>query len=411
MKILKTILFAFLIYQGYGQNYPFDIPYYDFIKYDSNIISYQNEKKDALYPFYNRLNEVIKSGKGNVNILHFGGSHIQADIWSGELRKQFQLLAPGMKGARGLVFPFDIAKTNNPNSYKTKYTGFWKRKRCATRKEHADWGLTGMQVYTHDTVSTFRIYAKSKYYMHYDFNRVKVFYKMDSTTFTPFILNSDTNYTITYDSILGCLEIQFENYQDTLSMKFLKTVAQQNQITIYGIQFENDDPGIIYHAMGVNGADLPSYIKCNLMQQQLPAVKPDLIIFSVGVNDAYSTSFNAYKYESNYKVLIDRIRELYPDVSILFTTNNDTYYRKRYPNKNAYKVKSVMQHLSKEKNAAIWDMFEVMGGLGSIYKWEQLELAKSDKIHFKGDGYRLIAHLMFAAIMKDYQNYLLSKVE
>ena len=46
------------------------------------------------------------------------------------------------------------------------------------------------------------------------------------------------------------------------------SLIDQNQITIYGIQFESDNPGIIYHAMGVNGADLPSYLKCNLMQKQ-----------------------------------------------------------------------------------------------------------------------------------------------
>ena len=147
------------------------------------------------------------------------------------------------------------------------------------------------------------------------------------------------------------------------------------------------------------------------MQQQLPSVKPDLIIFSVGVNDAYTNVFNVKRYENNYDSLIRRMREIYPDVSILFTTNNDTYYRKKYPNKNAYKVKEAMQNLSVKYNCGIWDMFEVMGGLGSIKKWGDLGMAKSDKIHFKGNGYRLIAKLMFSAMMKDYQNYLSSHIE
>ena len=70
-----------------------------------------------------------------------------------------------------------------------------------------------------------------------------------------------------------------------------------------------------------------------------------------------------------------------------------------------------MHNLSLKHDTGIWDMFEVMGGLGSITKWEKIGLAKSDKIHFKGDGYRLISHLMFDAMMKNYQNYLSSQLE
>ena len=89
LKVLKTILLLLLTQVLIAQNYPHTLPYYDFIQYDSNVISYQG-KKDALVPFYKKLDNIITNGEGKVNIMHFGGSHIQADIWSGELRKNFQ---------------------------------------------------------------------------------------------------------------------------------------------------------------------------------------------------------------------------------------------------------------------------------------------------------------------------------
>ena len=84
---------------------------------------------------------------------------------------------------------------------------------------------------------------------------------------------------------------------------------------------------------------------------------------------------------------------------------------KKYPNKNAFEVRKVMRELAKHYNCAVWDMFEVMGGLGSIDNWVDIGLAKPDKIHFKGDGYRLIGDLMFSAMMKDYQAYLNNKIK
>ena len=328
MRIRFIFILLFISLHGYSQKYPHLLPYYSFIKYDSNYISHYNTGT-SLSKFYDKLDAVISNGEGQINVMHYGGSHIQADIWSGQLRKKFHEISPGMKAARGLVFPFDIAKTNNPSNYKTNFTGSWSRKRCATRKAVGDWGLTGMQVTTYDTLASFQTFAKSKYYDDYDFNSIKIFYTLDQQSFIPVVKNEGVNYSVSYDSTAGYMQIDFDEYQDTLSIGFIKTNLFQNRFMLFGIQFENDDPGVIYSAMGVNGADLPSYQKCNLMEEQLPAIKPDLVIFSVGVNDAYTTKFNSDRYKANYDSIINKFISVYPDVCILFTTNNDTYYRKK----------------------------------------------------------------------------------
>ena len=405
---INLLLIILISISGYSQKYPHQLPYYDFINYDSNIIQHY-KKGNALSYFYSKLDSTAFLGEGQPNILHLGGSHLQADIWSGQLRTHLQNIQVGMKSSRGLVFPFDIAKTNNPSNYKTTYTGSWTRKRCATRKATGNWGLTGMQVSTYDTNASFQIFAKSRFYQHYDFKKARIYYEMDSTSLLPVIYNQDSVINYKMDSISGYLEVEFLDYADTLFVALQKQDSNKTKFTLYGIEFLTDEPGIIYSNIGVNGADVPSYLKCNLMDDQAMSIQPDLIIFSVGVNDAYTNNFKKEQYEANYDSLIRRFRSINPEVSILFTTNNDTYYRKKYPNKNAHEVREVMQNLSKKYNCAIWDMFEVMGGLGSIDKWVELDLAKSDKIHFKGDGYRLIGDLMFSALMKDYQIYLREK--
>ena len=65
-----------------------------------------------------------------------------------------------------------------------------------------------------------------------------------------------------------------------------------------------------------------------------------------------------------------------------------------------------MIRLSKKYNAGMWDMFNVMGGLGSCNKWIKNGCAKKDKIHLTKDGYILMGDLMFSAIMKAYSEHL-----
>ena len=110
----------------------------------------------------------------------------------------------------------------------------------------------------------------------------------------------------------------------------------EKEFALYGIVLENQDPGICYHSIGVNGASVPSYLRCEFFEQHLSLINPDLIIFSVGINDAYDTQFTASKYEKNYDTLISYFQSVSPRSALLFTTNNDSYYKRKYPNKKSF---------------------------------------------------------------------------
>lgn len=61
-----------------------------------------------------------------------------------------------------------------------------------------------------------------------------------------------------------------------------------------------------------------------------------------------------------------------------------------------------MLDLSEKHGVAVWDLFEIMGGLSSVRQWEKAGLAKRDKIHFTRKGYYLQAELMYSALMEDF---------
>jgi len=86
---------------------------------EDNVIIDENN----LHAFYSKLDQ-LKSGTNNqVRIIHVGDSHIQADFWSGKLRRLFQQNF-GSAG-RGFVFPFSLAESHNPLDIKTNSNFSW----------------------------------------------------------------------------------------------------------------------------------------------------------------------------------------------------------------------------------------------------------------------------------------------
>lgn len=389
-----------------------DIPSYPFIDPDLNHITYHGDSTQFQQVF-EKLDRMIFEGEGDLSIMHIGGSHVQAGTLSNRMRENLFLLSDGLKGERGFIFPYRLAHTNGPANFKVRYSGDWDGVRCAHKKQHCDWGLSGYCAHTHDTLSHVKIWSFDTDSVNYYFNRVKVFHDMGPDIFS---MSLDSGLQSTYvniDSTVQYTEYELTNWHDTLWLKFEKTDSLQNRFKIKGIQFENDEGGITYHAVGVNGASVPSYLRCENFKEQLSTVMPDLVIFGIGINDAYgpSANFSQRDFEANYDSLIANIRAVNPDAQLLFLTNNDSYYKRRYANKNALKVRAGMLSLAQRHDGAVWDLFNIMGGLNSIKSWENAGLAKRDKVHFTRQGYTLQADMMYHAFHEAYGDYLAARYQ
>lgn len=61
-----------------------------------------------------------------------------------------------------------------------------------------------------------------------------------------------------------------------------------------------------------------------------------------------------------------------------------------------------MTSLAREHDAALWDMYRIMGGLGSMAVWRDAGLANRDRVHFLTPGYRLLGDLLYNALIYDW---------
>jgi hypothetical protein len=122
---------------------------------------------------FNSLNRLVLKGEGTINIIQVGDSHIQAGFLPEEMRKDFSIfITPGC-GARGLIFPYRISKTNNPADYSVRFTGKWDHCRNVEVNKSCSLGLMGIMVQTRDTVAEMTFIFKENSTFR-DFNFVRI---------------------------------------------------------------------------------------------------------------------------------------------------------------------------------------------------------------------------------------------
>jgi lysophospholipase L1-like esterase len=383
-----------------------DLGDYSFIRYEKNSIDLHSthNKWDNLF---GKMEQIAFSGTGKVSIVHIGGSHVQGGFLSDRLRSNFQSMVYGAVGERGFVFPYEMAKTNSPKSVKAKWTGKWQGCRNALSTDNCEWGMSGINATTNDSKASVSIQATHTDSTLCNFNNAKIYYSKSSNVLLS--IDSTIHLISTKENIAGGYnEYYFGTEYNELKFNIEATDTLPSSFSLQGVYLGNSNNGITYNAIGVNGASTKSYLRCAQFEDQMQTLNPDLVIFGIGVNDANvpETDFDAIAYEARYDSLCKVFLAVNPNACFLFVTNNDTYYRQSYPNKNALKVRETMQNLAKKYDGAVYDLFEIMGGLGSIDQWQGASLAAKDKIHLSKKGYELQADMMTTAFREAFGNYL-----
>jgi lysophospholipase L1-like esterase len=405
-NIIRTIIVLMLaLWQGnklFAQPELVDRKLYPFINFEKNKLYIPDSTQFS--NLFDELNHLLTVGDKQINIVHIGDSHIQADMGSGMMRQYFQTFFPGGNGGRGFVFPYNIAHTNNPFNYKVSYTGTWTSCRNVQNKDCL-LGLAGIQVTTFDTQATVSMSTVDKYGLYYDYTRVRLMFNDADTAYDFCLKDSFGKSYYPQSTKNGIAEWKFKDPIRLVTLSLKRKKANTNTgFILMGLTLETDDPGIIYHSIGVNGAAVISFLKCQLFEEQLNALQPDLIVLSLGANDAYGDNFDSVYFCNSYKKLLQRIKDKNPGVPILLTVPADNYLHHR-GNKNNLIVRSVLYTLAKQNGYAVYDLLTVMGGVGSMGYWYDNGMAAKDHVHFSKKGYEVQAGLFFEAFVNAYENY------
>ncbi len=364
--------------------------------------------RDAQDHFYGLLDSLMAGSGRSVNIWHVGGSHVQAGHFSYRLQERLTTMADSLKGERGFIFPYRIAKTNSDKSFRTSFTGEWLSAMAASTHKDLNprFGIMGIAAQTSDSLATVGIGLNISADTLWRFNRFRILGYASSPDVRPYLVSGTDTLDFVIDQETQSYLFDLPAETDTVMIGF--HIPQGQSFTLTGTEPISGRKGINYYCSGVNGARLTTWLEqCPDLPRDLQLVKPDLAIFAVGINDSAckAVDFKPEVFKENYRRLIRLIREQSPDCAFVFITNNDSYRyisRGMTYNHNGPTVQKAMFELAKEYGAAVWDVYDIMGGKDSVIKWRNAGLVKSDRLHFTQEGYVLLGDMLYNALVDDY---------
>lgn len=403
---------------GFAQRYRINlqtIPVDSLCIVEDSAYLYFPHNHDGITPFYKKMASHLRRGTGRINILHIGGSHVQAGYLSGRMRDNLISMYDSTShssikpGDRGVVFPFRAIGTNAPTNYSISHEGHWSASKCISQSPDAVLGISGAAAITSSENASLTLSFNDPTWA---FEQLRVLgYSTNWTAHPVIVTENDTIYPSISDQQSGFL---FHLPAPTTKCKVaFSGIGNGETFTVRGLIPISKRHGITYTESGVNGAAVPSWLRCEAFQEELMLLPPDLVVFGIGINDAATTynDFDPEYFKQNYRQLLDRILEVNPQAAFLFITNNDCYQSvriKRY-NQNTPRVEQAFKELAEEYNGCVFNVFQIMGGPHSAGNWVSHGLMQGDRVHFTREGYHIIADLMYNALVKDFSNWAAHK--
>lgn len=373
---------------------------YCFLRRDTNIFRFWGNQcfYDSLFL---KFNDLQITGKHQIRILHIGDSHVQADIFTNQIRRNFANTFFNLLGPPSIAFPYEIIKSNSPITSKLLCNGNWNAYTLVSNQEEKS--LLGFTAFTRDTCYSKIMFSINKRAIqNVSFNKVILFTNNDSTNIT--IKSSSVqklNYLTLNDSI-AIWQFDLNNYFDTIRFD-VKLKTDSSCFIFYGLLALNDDPGIVYHTLGLNGAKATTFLN-TLLPEFIKMFHYDWLIISLGTNDCYIEKMDSLLVYKSFEQLIRNIKNACPYIPILLTTPMEHYRRGKFLNNNTVLMRNILLQVAKNEHCAIWDLYNIAGGKGSMIRWYQHHLTTDDKLHLNTYGYHLVGDLFFEAFMNTYLN-------
>ena len=415
------------------------------------------QRADNFVEFYDRaalgrffLNWANRSSEPPV-IAHFGDSHVQLGWLVSPLRERFQR-ARG-NGGRGMIFPYSIAKTYSQEDYRSSFTGVWRTANSIQQPPRLPVGVSGFVAVTNDASASFTIdftkpQASGQQNVHLYVKVIDATYQVtlenggalqtreikpdpaavvQTASFTLQTLAPHMVVTINRkDPAPAADSPNVPSNEATLRTPSL-SAGQPNaiavgatagtvrdlsqnppvepaipgQFEIYGIDLRTVSGGVVYHNLGVGGANFNALLQQRFFVEHYKLLKPDLVILDWGTNDIIYKNAVAPDHARKVIRTIQRIRAVDPHVSILLTSVQDMNYRRRNVTAAAEYAK-VMREIAREQNCLFFDWYRTSGGPDTMRFWSAAKLSSKDNIHLNGRGYRkrgeALADALFATL-------------
>ncbi|MDR2384899.1 MAG: GDSL-type esterase/lipase family protein [Tannerella sp.] len=360
----------------------------------------------SLNGFYENLRLLLAGKDTIINIIHIGDSHIQAGFLTGRTMRLLQNTF-GNAG-RGWISPLRLSGTNEPNDYFiTSGIKHFISSVCIQKEPKCTWGLGGIGIEALDAEIDLGVLVAPNNGVGYDFNKALLFRDKYSKQLFPKpdidCFQGETQFEdILIDTFIS------NNLINSLQIKSFETDTFLDPSIYYGFLLTNGHAGILYHALGINGARYVDFTNRKYIRQ-LSLLNPTLIIVSLGTNESFGKNFSMPEFERQIDSFVNLVHEELPNTSIILTTPPETFKRlrskqKRYyvRNENTKKAAETISSYTAINGLACWDLYAVSGGSNSCNNWFEAGMFARDRIHFTQKGYDEQGKLLYKSLINSF---------
>jgi len=390
------------------------------------ILHYPAEGKSVLHPFFAALTNA-HAGKRPIRIMHYGDSQLEGDRITSYVRNKLQVQfggqGPGLVSIADIVPNFSVERIISPNWQRFSVMG----KRDSSLTHDRFGAISSFSRFTpilpdsvapgaEEQTATItlkphkRSYARAR-----DWTICRLYFGWHRAPLT--IEVSRNGEHVRTETIPPCDRLHSKEWRFAgASEEVTITLRTADSPDVFGVSLEGHT-GIAMDNIAARGGAGYEFRKVDqaLSQAMYDDLGVKLLILQYGGNvlPNIKSEEEAAQYGRFFGAQIARFKKMMPGVCVVVIGPSDMsikegeYYVTRPFLED---VRDAMKENALRNGAAFWDMYEAMGGRGSMVSWVEADppLAATDYTHFSPAGSKKVGELFYTALINDYATWLSS---
>ncbi|MCD7901838.1 MAG: SGNH/GDSL hydrolase family protein [Bacteroides sp.] len=363
------------------------------------IEDYSDSTLRGMTPFYEILDKIDTLDRP-VRIAVFGDSFIEADIFTADLRELLQQ----KYGGCGVGY-VDITSGTYGFRPTVRHSFRGWRSHAATDSAYFERGKQGIssRYFIPSTGAYVELRGQAKYASLLDTCEQSTIYFTNNGPLTLGVrINKEPEQITNFSAAGGLQQISVEGRIGSVRW----TVKELESALFYGVAMDGKRGMVVdnFSLRGSTGLNL-RYIPANKLKEFNRLRTYDLIILQYGLNVATPRGSDYNYYKKGVISSIEHLKECFPEAGILLLSVGDRNQRLADGEiKTMLGVKNLIryqQNIAAESGIAFWNMFEAMGGEGSMKKLVDAkpQMANYDYTHINFKGGRYLAELLYETLV------------